>query len=213
VEKTKTAIEVAQRVAERHASELAAIRRADTRTEDWKRREIAKVYIAMREERDEEVERSRRRLAAERQRLEDRVFGVDGLPGDKASLAISRRDAGDRAARLENPMRALDLLARADRSGDEPLARAIAEVAYERDWAEVANRFADSRPAMQRPLEELWNTEEPRTGGMARIGEEMARSVIKPEELQGMSDFEIDRLAQSEHDEPSPAQAARRGGG
>ena len=59
--------------------------------------------------------------------------------------------------------RRLSLLARADRTNDEPLARAIAERAYEMDWPDVANAFLDSRPHLEERFTELWSQTKPST--------------------------------------------------
>ena len=72
-----------------------------------------------------------------------------GLPGDVASLSISRRDAGDRVAGITDPVQLQRLLAQAVRSGDDVLSRAIAQAAVEQDDAATTNAFTAAYPDLQ----------------------------------------------------------------
>ena len=130
--------------------------------------------------------------AAHQRQLEGALFGSSALSGDPASWAISRRDAGDRAAKIDQPTEAASLLARAERSNDEPLARAIAERAYEMGWVDVANQFLETRPHLDEQFTELWSQTKP---SLSDTIHDSFQLEIKPEELGGMSNYEIDRLA------------------
>ena len=81
---------------------------------------------------------------------------VFGRVANNGQEAISARDADDRAAQLETPADALDLLGRADRNGDASLSRAIALRAYteftvrgfwgDSDWGNVLVAYVQDRP-------------------------------------------------------------------
>ena len=143
------------------AGTLVQIRRGTSRTEAYKKAEVARAHQQMRAKRDQLIEeRDTAKLAYQRE-LEGSLFGANTSSGDAASWAISRRDAGERAAQLDQPEEATSLLARAERSHDEPLARAIAERAYEMGWADVADAFLDSRPQLNEPFIELWSQANP----------------------------------------------------
>jgi len=193
-----------ERVRTRHASALAAIRNDTTRTEQWRRQQIAKVFLKMKAELDADVDLQVEAKVRTQRSLEAKVFGVSSLPGDVASLSISRRDAGDRVAGLKTQVDAIRLLDRADRSGDEVLARAIAERALENDWADVANAFVDTRPHLSTAVEQLWNSR-PATAAENMAGH-MIRGSLQPGELHGLSQHDIERLAES--DVPPAPEAA-----
>lgn len=57
------------------------------------------------------------------------VFGTAGLPGDPATLVISRRDAGERVADENDSIKLQRLLDQAVLTGDDVLSHAIAEKA------------------------------------------------------------------------------------
>lgn len=135
-----------------------------------------------------------------------RVFGVHGLPGDPASLSISRRDARDRVAGITSADELADLLKSATRSGDEVLARAVAERAMgmqTQQAAAVLNKFTADRPALDAPVERLWNAERAVNETLFTT---MLLNDMKPAELQGMPSHRIDAIAQPE---PEPEPAAR----
>ncbi len=100
-----------------------------------------------------------------RSQTERSVFGTSGLPGDAATIAVSYRDAQDRAATLTSPTDAAALLARAERSNDEPLARAVAAHSHDQantalggldsGWTDVVDSYTASRPEASRSVNTL----------------------------------------------------------
>ncbi len=86
------------------------------------------------------------------------------------SFAISVRDASDRAAQLTKPDDALALLQRAQRNGDDVLARAIVQHSLDRNgtgirqaddaWSNVARSHLDNNPSLQSVVEELADIEQ-----------------------------------------------------
>lgn len=183
----KTNADIADEMHRRYGPEIEAVRSDNTRTPEWKKANIARIHSQMQAEQAKLVEQRDALVRVEQRKLEQKVFGA-GSGGDAASLVISRRDAGDRAASLKTETEAQELLARAERSGDEPLARAIAERAYEMQWADVANGFLENRPALAEPFEQLWNQRAP------SLHEEMMTAFAlqgTPHELVGMSAREI----------------------
>jgi hypothetical protein len=145
-----------------------------------------------------------------------RVFGISGLPGDPASLSISRRDAGDRVASIDTAKELGELLRRANRSGDEVLARACAERATQMQGpaaAEVMNEFLNARPSLDAAGERLWNAERAVADSFNTT---LILSGLRPTELQGMATYQIEDLAQHQPEpEPKPqvfAQSSLLGG-
>lgn len=128
------------------------------------------------------------------------VFGVKGISGDTASLSISRRDAGDRVAKINDGQELTALLRRATRTGDEVLARAIAERATELQNAEVMHQFLGDRPALDGAGERLWNVE--RAERTWDVGVAAQLGALRASELSGMHNDDIEALA---NNDPQPA--------
>jgi hypothetical protein len=124
-----------------------------------------------------------------------RVFGVKGLAGDQASLVISRRDAGDRVAQVTERAELRELLRRATRTGDEVLARAVAERAVTEEDVKTMEEFLNARPELESAGERLWNAN--RAGGGSMLGFNMHLSALTPPELSGMGRDAIEHLAQT----------------
>ncbi len=129
-----------------------------------------------------------------------KAFGVAGVPGDPASLAISMRDAMDRAAALTSGRDAVALLDRAATSGDEVLARAVASHSFAQatapgisglddDWSTVVNTFADTRPTAADAIRTLIDLNRPDPG--------WTFVVPSPPELHGIPSGQLDSLVAS----------------
>jgi len=80
-------------------------------SEDWKLTAYARRYATVMADLARRLTSAAATGSTQDQDDAARVYGIKGLPGDVASLAISRRDAGDRVA-------AIDLVARPDQLGD-----------------------------------------------------------------------------------------------
>ncbi len=137
----------------------------------------------------------------QRRTMSQRAFGVAGVPGDAATVAVSMRDAQDRVAALSSGREAVALLARAETSGDEVLARAVAAHAFDQataqggisglddDWSTVVNDFADTRPAAADALRTLIKLNSPDPS--------WTYVVPAPPELHGIPSAQLDTLADS----------------
>lgn len=189
-------------IRDRYSASLERIRSETTRSEAWRMAELAKVYIAIRSA----VGKEQRRVdAASKDALRDaqhRVLGTGGLKGELGSLTISQRDAADRVAGVQSSHEALELLDRANRAGDEVLARAIAARALDSQWVEVANAFLEERPELDEPFNLLWAREH---GSAATLQQDFyiqsAIEALRPAELAGLGDLQITRLARSVADD------------
>ena len=118
------------------------------------------------------------------------VFGVAGLPGDVASLAISRRDAGDRVAQITDRGQLQALLATAVRNGDVVLSHAIAEAAITGGDADTTDMFSDAYPVLAPAVQRLWYSQQ-----RAMTGADMVSAwriaALKPGPLKPLADYEI----------------------
>jgi hypothetical protein len=178
------------------------IRNAKGYSAEGKRVLIARAYQRRMQEMAELRSAANTALSKERDTLVRDLFGLDRFvnltdpTGSRASLAVSYRDAQDRVARLEREDEALELLARADRSGDEILARAVVERSVEQQWLGVLNTYADARPGTEPKLQRLIDMDS--LNMRDSLAREMSYSVAAPAEVAGLVDSELNRLADTD---------------
>lgn len=144
------------RLADQASAGYARIVNDDTRADSWKNEQLDQHYQSTVASLDAELTRMAGSSTNSHRGDFGRVFGTEGVSGDAASLAISRRDAGDRVASVQSTDDLLKLLERANVSGDEVLARAVAERAYHDGNTRVLNRFLETRPELDEPATRLW---------------------------------------------------------
>ena len=152
----------AQKIQDRYHARAKEIRASADLSLEGKQRQLALVYKESRAQLDQLRVAEQTRLERRYAELERRLHGLDGkLSG---ADAISARDALDRALQLKTPEEAHALLARAEATGDDSLARAVASVASSRSfsddlgangWDDVTRHYVDARPSMQPVVEEL----------------------------------------------------------
>ena len=131
--------------------------------------------------------------------------GVDGRPRT-FKVSLGSVDGGPLqriplppAQRVPRPK--LGDLARAEKNGDQVLARSIAMRAFEESrnriggyaWGPVIDAYTASRPEVASKMEEL--AEAQRQSAAKSLGRAMIFSLSKPRELQRMSDTQIQALA------------------
>jgi hypothetical protein len=116
---------------------------------------VARAWVAAKADMDKLSGSNTAATDARKRVLTAKVWGIDDVPGDRASAAISYRDAQDRAAALDTPHAAMWLLDTAERTGDELLARAIASQADTMGWSEVSDQYFATRPAKAAAFAEL----------------------------------------------------------
>ena len=192
--KSKDVREVIDRYNQRADNQFRQIRSDAGRTDEYKKWAMAVASTQIRRSLDTELEQMASRVVATDRGDAEQVFGTRGLPGDPASLVISRRDAGDRVAGINDGKELRTLLARATRSGDEVLARAVAERALEMQSAETLNKFAEDRPHLDSAVERLWNSER---AASDTFGLTVGLMGLRPQELGDMSFDSIDALARN----------------
>ena len=188
-----------------YSARVKAIRDDKQLTPEARRHLLAKLYVDGKREvvtvaRQNEAAGNTRRDAIERA-----MFGIDGIRGtDRASLAASYRDAQDRAASVKSTEQAASLLDRAMRSGDEPLARAVAAHAYDQlttgmgrfsragaaEWERVLNGYLATRSDLDSEADELARLNQP-------VSNLFAGHVNRPDELFGLDDKQVQSLAES----------------
>ncbi len=144
------------RLADQASAGYAQIADDDTRADSWKSEQLDRLHQSTVVSLDAELTRMAGSSTNGHRSDFGRVFGTEGVSGDAASLAISRRDAGDRVDSVQSTDDLLKLLERANVSGDEVLARAVAEKAYENRNSRVLNRFLETRPELDEPATRLW---------------------------------------------------------
>jgi hypothetical protein len=170
--------------------DLDAIRGQRSFSNAGRKAEMAKSVLAARSS----VEKMKAQFVAEREArqkgLSKIVFGnARELEG---ADVIAGRDAQDRAARLTTPDEATAMLRRASQSGDDSLARAVAEAAFNNGWREVAQDYAQQtgKAGALDMLVEAQN--HPHT----KLGDAVVFRIKNPEELSDASEPMLRNLAQ-----------------
>jgi len=131
-------------------------------------------------------------IAAQVAAVKRKAFGIDDLlagasQADRATMAMSFRDAQQRAAQTTSSSEAQTLLDVANQSGDELLARAVGNHALSSmDMGDVTEAYLAAHPTQAEALDELQQLQQPASA--ATMFEFVAP---KPPELSSMSDGQI----------------------
>jgi len=141
----------------RHAQQIEGIRADRNLSDEAKRRKIGALNEAALQEHRRLVEEERRDRAQAIEQAERKLLGISYPKGagthEKAIMAMSYRDARDRAERAasdrENPDALADMLDRAEKTGDAQLAEAVFHVATMRGERKVADAYLGERPALR----------------------------------------------------------------
>jgi hypothetical protein len=131
-------------------------------------------------------------LTTRRSQLQRRMFGHQGSAD--AQTVIARRDANDRAAKLDDPRVAQDALRTAQMEGDDLMAQAIAARAAQNGWSDVLGSYAGGRPGFEEAAQEYSQLPDPDNWQWKfhHTGQFMAGP---PSNLHDAQPHEIDRLA------------------
>jgi len=182
--------------------DLDSIRANNTLTAQAKKTRIAQAYIAAKAEQQQRLATIATEKAIRKRTLERRLFGTQTPVGatDEARAAIeaSYRQALDRASQTTTEAERAALLQRAELVGDEPLARAVAAVAFAAAEDTVVNLWLDTRPSLDGAANELWDATHGATSATSEAGWHLANALDPPAELDGAGDFTIAQIAQQD---------------
>ncbi|SCX37973.1 hypothetical protein SAMN03159343_0255 [Klenkia marina] len=194
-------------------AEATHIRANRDLTFEARQRQIARSWVAHRDAAKALRERLNTNAADERRKLESDLFGLDGIVGwradasTRATASVAMRDAQDRVRSALDAANSSDilkqhpepvlaeLLKRAERAGDEFMARAVAEAAIDRSCADVVNAFSAARPAIEPAVDRYWAIAHTHTRARDVMNEEMAFALEPPAEVAGLSEWEVNALA------------------
>lgn len=146
---------------------------------------IARAYIEARDALAELKEQEVARIERQRDQLDRKLFGTNGFSPDPQAV-IARRDANDRAAKLESPAEAEHALRRAEREGDRIMAKAIAARAadYSGDpsWAQILGQYVEGKPEETATLQAMVDLPDT-NDGVWRMVKAIEYSIATPSEL------------------------------
>lgn len=185
----------AQQIHDSYQAQLARIESNRTYSTHAKQVLAAKAYkeaqAQLEQVRQAEVDSINRQRAG----LERRMFGQQG--NADANTVIARRDANDRAAKLEDPQTAADALKRAQMEGDNLMAQAIATRAAQSGWGDVLGTYAADRPGFAEYAQEYNELPDPTDmeWNFRHTGQFIP---VAPSSLANAGPAEVDRLAQQE---------------
>jgi len=203
-------LEQAQNIQQGYDRRAKEIRERRDLTPDARNGLLAKYYLDAKQQLSRIQQTATQETAADRNALEQRAFGINGLPGaDQATIATSYRDAQDRAAGLNSSRDAMSMLTRANRTGDEPLARAIAAHAYDMTssavvgglvdsgWDEVLDAYLEPRPSKVSTIQSLADMSRAASPSANLMTQMFAFALPAPGELSGLSGAQVEHLAAS----------------
>jgi hypothetical protein len=207
IDRDRQAGEIRQNLAAR----LDGIRENQQFTDAHKRSLIAKAYTDAEAKMTALRERARTEAAAEELTLEQALFSTDSVlglskydPSARASATIALRDAQDRVQQVletaNNGASAqeslLAMLSRAERTGDEYMARAVTDAGLRAGYLDVLNAFVDKRPHLEPKVQRLFDIQQESNGRQARdlISTEFRYGVERPNELVGLGSLEMSAL-------------------
>ncbi|KMS81795.1 hypothetical protein ACH49_01300 [Streptomyces leeuwenhoekii] len=159
---------------------------------------LARAYVEARDALNRAREEETQSIEAQRRKLERKLFGNDGMALDP-SAAINRREANDRAAKLDTADEALRAMQRAERDGDTIMAKAIAaraaELSLDPTWAGVLQTYVQDKPGEAETLNAMRQL--PDTSSTEYTMQQAMRYMVaQPQGLNAHSDWEADSIAQ-----------------
>ncbi|WP_327282287.1 hypothetical protein OG723_12295 [Streptomyces sp. NBC_01278] len=161
------------------------IRGQNNLTSRAKQTMVARAFIEARDALDQLREQDVARIERQREQLDRKLFGTNGFSPDPNTV-IARRDANDRAAKLESPAEAAHAMRRAEREGDRIMAKAIAAKAadYSGDpsWAQLLNQYVEGKPEETATLQAMVDLPDT-NDGVWRISKAIEYSIATPSEL------------------------------
>ncbi|WP_017936063.1 hypothetical protein [Nocardioides sp. Iso805N] len=177
-------------------------------TPDGRIRRLAIAYLSAKAQMDELQTSWAGTSAINAETIDRDVFGAPNVVG---ADAISSRDAADRASRVESPEDGMRLLQQAERTGDEILARAVAQYAYDQQgvvfgsgWTDVVDAFASRRPEVAQKLTDL--AAATRANLDASLTAAFTFSLARPAEFGNLTDYRLQILADTT-DPSAPTQS------
>lgn len=169
-------------------------------TPEAKRIQIARHYSDAKTAIDAMAASKPNETAAQVAAAKRAAFGIDDLvsgasPAERATMAMSYRDAQQRAAQITNPAEALHLMGIAEQSGDELLVRAIGNASLQGfGMSEVADHYLAQRPAQAEALQRVHDLQRPPS-----LATMLEHVVPKPAEVSNLDDGQIAQIAAGTH--------------
>lgn len=176
--------------------DVQAVRDRRELSPEAKQARIGAVYLKAKTAMDAMNTADPAKRAADLAAAKRSLYGIDDMQArashaEKAGMAMSFRDAQQRAGQATTSAQAGELLDMADQSGDELLARAVGNHAMSGlGMGDVAERYLSTRPAQAQAAEHLQSLS--RTGTAAEIFEFV---LPRPPELTHVSDGQAAALA------------------
>lgn len=176
--------------AEQGVTSYGVIAADTTHSDSWKTQRYAQVYTSILTGLARELAAAADSASTQYSHDCAQVFGTAGLPGDPAVLAISRRDAGERVAQVNDPTALQRLLDQAVRVSDVPFAHAVVEQAILICDADTVTAFTAAFPALADAVDRLWANA---TRKIATVDITMGWQLasLKPAALDSLMDYEI----------------------
>jgi hypothetical protein len=140
----------------RYRQRVETIREDQDLNEHARQRYLKEAHQEARTKHGELFEAQRQQITERLEKKRKAVLGPPSIPGaDKASLAMSYRDALDRVSGLDTPDRLQEILKRAELTGDRVLAKAALYRGYELESEEAVGSYLEAHPDDRRAWDEF----------------------------------------------------------
>lgn len=185
------------------AAATAAVRANTDLSNEAAARKMAQIHVAATRKMADLQQRANAWRQQSVTSAQNAAWGIDDIPGaagNRPAISMSYRDAQDRAAQLDTPQEAAALLAQANETDDELLARAIARHVYTLGvaapfpvpaWSAVLDDYLATRPRAQAAVDKLIRLTKQPAPAVAMF----TYVVPPPSELAGMRPDQIEALA------------------
>ncbi len=184
-----TTTEKMQRNARKYRERIEEIRQDWTRSEEAKRQNLEAAYNEARSTWTQLADEYRSGVRNRLKETRKAAFSAPTIPGsDKALQLMAYRDALDRASRTTDQRTLSDMLARAEITGDAPLARAVLWRGYELQTQSLVHSYFEKYPG-ELPAWEEFMEAAMEHNLLEQRGVTFAVGVPEPEKLQELSSF------------------------
>lgn len=173
-----------------------------------KRKALAKLYAAEKNTVAKLRDTDNNTVATRRAQLEKQLFSIGSEP-NYGQAVIAYRDAKDRVRQIKTGHDAQLAMREAIRDGDAYMAKALFSRAWDQSrdrltgsgWGAIVNAYVNEyAPRLASAAEELARIQNADTRA-ARMTQAIETSVTRPPELQGMTEYDLQRLLADDPDQ------------
>ncbi|WP_406306280.1 hypothetical protein OHA61_34205 [Streptomyces sp. NBC_00885] len=186
-----------QQINDNYARQIERIENNRTYSDHAKKVMAAKAFKQAQDAMEQIRQQELKAIEDRREQLQRKMFGRESGSAD-AQTVLARRDANDRAAQIENPRVAAEMLKKAQREGDHIYAQALAAHAADFGWSDVLTSYADHQPGFREAAKEFNQLPDTSATSEWRMHHTFAHVVVPPSAIADASPHQVAELAAQE---------------